>query len=625
MGEKQTYGKTGSKHSYSKTLMIGLFVSLLFSILFLGEVNAQPNTGSSATFSASVLRGDLNNNGVSADAGDLTLMKRASIGEIIPDSMYDLNNNGQLADAGDLVLMKRASIGEIDLQSPLIIEFTLRPATVYNIIGVSRTFSITVDQNVNVTWYINGAFVQTNTSVSKANYTNISAVLGILIVNATSTNTKGTVSHEWIWSVTSSELPPDPVNVAPPVDTGVATNLATSTTFLYTGSNPIQTGVAQGTIEVKRAAVLRGKVLDRDNIPLSGVNISILSHPEFGSTMSRSDSMFDMAVNGGGLLTVNHAKTGYLTAQRQVNAPWQDYEWLPDVVMIQADPVVTSIDLSSSAPIQVAQGSVVNDSDGTRQATLLFPQGVQANMTLPDGTTQPLMTMHVRATEYTVGENGPEAMPAQLPPTSGYTYAVDLTIDEAMAKGASDVSFDKPVYTYVDNFLNFPVGRIVPVGYYNRSLGLWIPSENGIIIKILSITGGMADIDVDGSGTAANVTALSELNITDAERQQLAELYEPDQTLWRVPIVHFTPWDCNWPYGPPPDATSPNQSTPDNPHVDDPDTQCGSIIGCQDMVLGEAVDMTGTPFSLHYQSDRVPGRKEAYTLKIPLSGASVPA
>ena len=61
------------------------------------------------------LKGDLNSNGISADAGDLVLMKRASIGEIMADSRYDLNNNGVLADAGDLVLMKRASIAEITL------------------------------------------------------------------------------------------------------------------------------------------------------------------------------------------------------------------------------------------------------------------------------------------------------------------------------------------------------------------------------------------------------------------------------------------------------------------------------------------------------------------------------
>jgi parallel beta-helix repeat protein len=61
------------------------------------------------------VKGDLNGNGVPTDAGDLVLMKRASIGEIQADSRYDLNNNGQFADAGDLVLMKRASIGEIIL------------------------------------------------------------------------------------------------------------------------------------------------------------------------------------------------------------------------------------------------------------------------------------------------------------------------------------------------------------------------------------------------------------------------------------------------------------------------------------------------------------------------------
>ncbi len=65
--------------------------------------------------STSTLKGDLNNNGIPADAGDLVLMKRASIEEISADSRYDLNNNGVPADAGDLVLMKRASIGEINL------------------------------------------------------------------------------------------------------------------------------------------------------------------------------------------------------------------------------------------------------------------------------------------------------------------------------------------------------------------------------------------------------------------------------------------------------------------------------------------------------------------------------
>ncbi len=68
------------------------------------------------------MKGDLNNNGLPEDAGDLVLMKRAAIGEIAPGSStvtpaftYNLNNNGVIADAGDLVLMKRAAICEIIL------------------------------------------------------------------------------------------------------------------------------------------------------------------------------------------------------------------------------------------------------------------------------------------------------------------------------------------------------------------------------------------------------------------------------------------------------------------------------------------------------------------------------
>ena len=109
-----------------------------------------------------------------------------------------------------------------------------------------------------------------------------------------------------------------------------------------------------------------------------------------------------------------------------------------------------------------------------------------------------------------------------------------------------------------------------------------------------------------------------------AERQQLALLYQPGQSLWRVPITHFSPWDCNWPYGPPSDAQSPNQPEPNktDPSCKEPDCQKRSIIEVQNQVLGEPLDLAGTRFSLHYSSDRVPGRKPA--MKIPLSGAEVP-
>jgi hypothetical protein len=337
-------------------------------------------------------------------------------------------------------------------------------------------------------------------------------------------------------------LPPDPSTVAPPVEQGVVTSIGAATAFLYKGSNPIQTGVDPVTIDARRVAVLRGKVLDKSNAPLSGVTITILNHPGFGQTLTRTDGMFDLAVNGGGMVTVNYARAGYLSAQRQVQTPWQDYAWLPDVVLIPYDSRSTLIDLTATT-FQVAQGSTTADTRGTRQATLLFPPGTQATMHLPDGSTQPLTVMHVRATEQSVGDNGPEATTAEEPPTAAYTYGVDFSADEAVAAKAVSVEFNQPVILYVQNFIGFPVGGGVPVGGYDNSRGLWVPHPNGRVVKVLSITNGQPTLDVKGTGQAASTADLAELGITDPELQEVGRLYSPGQILWRAPIPHFSYWD----------------------------------------------------------------------------------
>jgi hypothetical protein len=185
-----------------------------------------------------------------------------------------------------------------------------------------------------------------------------------------------------------SSLPPDPSTVAPPLDLTVATDLFTATQFLYSGANPIQTGVPPGAIDPRRVAVLRGKVMQQDGTPLSGVTVALLDHPEFEQTLSRSDGVFDLAVNGGGAVTITYTKAGYLPAQRQGTTPWRDYTVAPDVVLLVRDSVVTTIDFNGAATAQVARGSVVTDTAGARQATVVFPPGVRATLLLADGSTQ---------------------------------------------------------------------------------------------------------------------------------------------------------------------------------------------------------------------------------------------
>ncbi len=155
--------------------------------------------------------------------------------------------------------------------------------------------------------------------------------------------------------------------------------------------------------------MLRGLVQTRDGAPLPGVTISILGHPEYGQTQSRADGAFDLAVNGGPL-TVNYTRDGYLPAQRQIDAPWRDFAWLPDVALIPLDTAVTAVTLDGARPLQIARGSAIADADGRRRATLLFPANLTATLVLSDNTSVPLTTPHIRATEYSVGANGPKAI-----------------------------------------------------------------------------------------------------------------------------------------------------------------------------------------------------------------------
>jgi parallel beta-helix repeat protein len=69
--------------------------------------------------------------------------------------------------------------------------------------GATRTFNITIDQTVNVTWSINGTQVQLNQSVTAAAYTNTSAATGVWNVSALASNANGNDTQTWIWNVTA--------------------------------------------------------------------------------------------------------------------------------------------------------------------------------------------------------------------------------------------------------------------------------------------------------------------------------------------------------------------------------------------------------------------------------------
>ncbi|MFW5741258.1 MAG: hypothetical protein ACOC1F_12925, partial [Myxococcota bacterium] len=404
------------------------------------------------------------------------------------------------------------------------------------------------------------------------------------------------------------------------LDNGIPTTIAEAARFLYTDPNAVQQGVSG--LESGRIAIIRGQVADRTGAALKNVRISVRNHTEFGwtSTLVRDgEAWFDMAVNGGGYLTVRYERQGYLPVERKVFVPQRDYTILPPVAMTLEGALATNQFACDSDAWQAVE------EPGGGRLTLLVPPD-----TMWDGCST-TTDYGLRLIEYTTGTDGPDAMPALLPPTSAYTYAAEFRLEEPNGSLLSP-EFSNAVISYVDNFLDFDRGTTIPSGYYDEDLGAWTQNtnggdqaENGIVLKILSTGGGIAAIDITNDEVADDVSSIMSVD----EPTQLASLvaagvFSVGQEYWRVPIWHFSSVDYNLPFTGPPDAEGPKVT----PEADNPlDKTCkieGSIIVCETQALGERIQVPGTPYSLVYRSDRVPGYAASRTLRIPLRGSTVP-
>ncbi|WP_428746159.1 immunoglobulin-like domain-containing protein [Sulfurimonas sp.] len=388
------------------------------------------------------------------------------------------------------------------------------------------------------------------------------------------------------------------ISVIEPIDT-------TNFNATYFGSQYLQYIPKDATVtkyDEDLFCMLTGKILVEDGTGLAGVKVTVLNHPEYGSQVTDANGSYVFATKGGVTLTMRYQKDGYTTIDRKVEAPIQEWGIAPEVTMLPIDSKVTTINLESLTP-QLHVSTPITDDRGTRSTTLVFNGVTQAIITAKDGTTRELQSIDVRATEFKT----PTSMPSDLPSTSAYTYCSDLTVD-----GVSDdenVTFNAPVIMYVENFLGFDVGEIVPVGYYDRNKGKWIGSENGAVVKLL-------DTDGDGKVDAVDSTGDDQPNDLDGDGLYSDEVvglqdnsnYQAGLTYWRAAITHFTPWDHNWPYGPPDDADK-----PDDPDIDDdnPDDPCkvslSSYVEPKKRIFHEDIPIAGTNETLHYSSKSVDG------------------
>jgi len=420
--------------------------------------------------------------------------------------------------------------------------------------------------------------------------------------------------------------------VAPgPGDETVPSTFEGSTDFLTRSGG--QAGVS---IVPRRRAVVRGfaRALAQDGTVAkkSGIEVSIKDHPEYKSVTTDANGAYALAVDGGGELVVRLTEKDHLPAERMASTYWHKYTVLDDVALVALDLAVTEV-VPRSPTSQLAWGTRVGggaagsaiDSTPSRRPLLVVPPNTAISTT-----GAPAGAFHVRMTEYTAFREGVRAMPASLPANSGYTYAVEMMVDELRGKG---VAFDKPLSFYLDDFLELPEGEPVPTGTYDPTLSAWVPDPSGKVIRIVGISpGGEAIVSASSSGgvvwDAGELASLALAYRTDVCPTAQTTCAEgsagvkPKQ-LWRVKMAHFSTKDHNWGISLPAGAVGPTGSGAGTGGGSSKNTceQAGSVIECQNQVLGEVLPIAGSAYSLTTWSDRTLASR--LTLRVKLSDAQV--
>jgi RHS repeat-associated protein len=434
----------------------------------------------------------------------------------------------------------------------------------------------------------------------------------------------------------------------------VYTTFGASTGFLTAPGST--TGQANVPIEPGRRAVIRGRVTALDGAGAESspaVSITIKDHPELGTVTSGNAGEYAIVVNGGGDLVVHFELAGHISAERHAKTTWHEFTILEDVALVTRSALATSITQGAST-YQAAWGEVRGgslpgvgnmDENLARKGLLLFPPN-ESSPDLPPG------PFNVSVTEVTAFRAGARAMPATLPATSGYTYAMELAV---AGHEEERVNFTAPVSYYVENFIGLPLGTRVPLGFYDTAAAAWQAVPSGRVIEISGIAVDGKAMLSPASGVSYEGMGVTDDNavISNAERVALADAYRAQvcapnpapnaacgvaghpaatpKQLWRMRMQHFTTYDANWGLGLPAGAGGP--PTTRGPKAREPVNQCkakarGSIIECQNRVLGEEIPIPGTPYSLTYRSSRT--EVSNVTVDIPITdgrafGAGFPA
>lgn len=371
---------------------------------------------------------------------------------------------------------------------------------------------------------------------------------------------------------------------------------------------------ASKTLDERLLTVISGYVYDGSGYPIVDAVVSVVGAPEYGSVETDIEGRYTISAHAGPV-TVSVSKANFIQSQRSLNAAGNQWNLADNIVLLPFSNKKTKIDFSLGHA-QTHVSEMFTDERGSRAATLVFEGISQATVVDALGNSRYLSELLVSATEFTT----PASMPASLPPESAFTYCAEFSA--AGVNADESIQFDNDVVIYVDNFLDFEVGEVVPVGYYDRIIGRWVASDNGVVVSLLDINNdGLVDaLDYNQDGVADDIDGDGRVDDETAG----IENYVPGTTYWRTRTRHFTPYDLNW-------SANSNGQTPtsiefDGDDADLEDTECSvvsSYIKPKSLEFHEDIPILGTGLTLHYSSRRTEGFR--HLINVQVSDAEVPA
>jgi len=321
------------------------------------------------------------------------------------------------------------------------------------------------------------------------------------------------------------------------------------------------------------------------------------NRPEFGRTYTRKDGAYDLAIDGNQYLHLRVSKAGFIPVDRSIHSKIFLAGGVQDIILLPMQESANKVEFGR--PILVS-GDLVSDDSGARRTSVFFPENTQAKLEFSNGASEEIKTISLRIDEVTRGQEGRASMMADLPARTLYTYAAEFSVDEAIAKNAEKIVFVDPVFVYIDNFLGFEPGSIVPSGFYDRGRLAWEPMPNGIVLKVENISEGLAQLRAGNSPLP---------DISNDEKKAIATRFAKGDTFWRIPTKHFSPYDMNWGSIFPPGTNPPPLGGEGHAPNCQMGQEAGSIIGCPTQTLAEGVPLNGTPFVLSYRTSRSEGYK----------------